>query len=67
MQGNRDINGNNVTERVRNVTADISEMTGEQQFSREMTHLATIKKNKPKKKLGKGRNRKQGRMERCNI
>ena len=49
MQGNRDINGNNVTERVRNVTADISEMTGEQQFSREMTHLATIKKNKPKK------------------
>lgn len=39
MQGNRDMNGNNVTERVRNVTADISEMTGEQQFSREMTHI----------------------------
>ena len=39
MQGNRDMNGNNVTERVCNVTADISEMTGEQQFSREMNHI----------------------------
>lgn len=39
MQGNRDMNGNNVTERVRNVTANIREMTGEQQFSREMTHI----------------------------
>ena len=39
MQGNRDINGNNVTERVRNVTADISELTGEQQFSREMNRI----------------------------
>lgn len=39
MQGNRDMNGNNVTERVRNVTADIGEMTGEQQFSREMNHI----------------------------
>lgn len=39
MQGNRDINGNNVNERVRNVTADISELTGEQQFSREMNRI----------------------------
>ena len=39
MQGNRDMNGNNVTERVHNVTADISELTGEQQFSREMNHI----------------------------
>lgn len=39
MQGNRDINGNNVNERVRNVTADISELTGGQQFSREMNRI----------------------------
>lgn len=39
MQGNRDINGNNVNERVRNVTADISELTGEQQFSQEMNRI----------------------------
>lgn len=38
MQGNRDMNGNNVTEHVRNVTADISELTGGQ-FSREMNHI----------------------------